>query len=169
MNLFDQSHKECTEISEQYIDEAKTKGKEFKEKFTQHPKVKNYLKVLEFFEKNQLIKDTDIRLEEFKGYMQKIDKIIEQEKEFNQMTSTSQFLTQSIKDMVNRFGDKRNRSDKNRNLTSFVKILINLQEFIDKNRKIDNDDPRARDTLEQFDQTEAEIHDFLKTKIKNDY
>lgn len=52
MNLFDQSHKECTEISEQYIDEAKTKGRDFKEKFTEHPKVKNYLKVLEFFEKN---------------------------------------------------------------------------------------------------------------------
>ena len=57
-------------------------------------------------------------------------------------------MTQSIKDMVNRFGDKRNRSDKNRNMTSFVKIMLNLQEFIDKNRKIDNDDPRARDTLE---------------------
>jgi hypothetical protein len=83
MNLFDQSYKECTEISEQYIEEAKTKGKDFKEKFTQHPKVKNYLKVLQFFEKNQLIRDADIRLEEFKGYMSKIDKIIDQEKEFN--------------------------------------------------------------------------------------
>lgn len=78
-------------------------------------------------------------------------------------------MTQSIKDMVNRFGDKSNRSAKNRNMTSFVKIMLNLQEFIDKNRKVDNDDPRARDQLEQFDQTEAEIHEFLKTKIKYDY
>lgn len=124
MNLFDQSHKECTEISEQYIDEARTKGKDFKEKFSEHDKVKNYLKVLEFFEKNQLIKDMDIRLEEFKGYMSKIDKMIIKEMEFHQQSSVSQRLTGGIKDMVTRFGDKRNKNA--RNMTSFVKIMLEL-------------------------------------------
>ena len=35
------------------------------------------MKVLEFFDKFKLIKDTDTRLEEFKGYVVKIDMLIE--------------------------------------------------------------------------------------------
>ena len=39
MDLFEQTDKECLEIGEQYIDEAKTKGKEFTDKYEKNPKV----------------------------------------------------------------------------------------------------------------------------------
>lgn len=46
MDLFEQTDKECQEIGEQYIDEAKTKGKDFTDKYEKNPKVMNFLRVL---------------------------------------------------------------------------------------------------------------------------
>lgn len=87
------------------------------------------------------------------------------------MTSTRQFLSQSYKNMVNRFGDKRSKTKENRNMPSFVKILIDLQEFIDNNRNknTDADDPRAREIESELESTEKMVKEFLDEKIKNDY
>ena len=85
--LFEQTDKECQEIGEQYINEAKTKGKDFNDKYAENIKVQSYLKVLRFFEANRMIKAAEVMLEKFDGYIKKTEKMIEQEKEFNQMTA----------------------------------------------------------------------------------
>ena len=80
MNLFDQTEKECIEIGDQYINEAKTKGSKFTDKFEQNQKVVNYLNVLKFFESNKILgeaKDAEEMLCKFEGFISKTMKLIE--------------------------------------------------------------------------------------------
>lgn len=63
-----------------------------------------------------MIKDAEIMLEKFQGYINKTQELIEKEKEFNQMTAVDKFLNQSVKDIIQRFNQP--------NYTSLVKIMI---------------------------------------------
>jgi hypothetical protein len=72
-NLFDQTDKECQEIGEQFINDAKTKGKDFTDKFSQNTKVKNYLNVLNFFNSNKILKEAEVMLYKFEGFINKIE------------------------------------------------------------------------------------------------
>lgn len=157
MDLFEQTDKECQEIGEQYIDEAKTKGKDFTDRYHQNPKVQNFLKVLTFFEVNRMIKDADVMLEKFQGYINKTEELIEKEKEFNKMTHVDKLLNQSIKDIIQRFNQP--------NYTALVKIMISAQAFIDERRESTEVSTRDDDLQKKLDNAEQEIRETL-AKIK---
>ena len=71
-----------------------------------------------------MIKDADVMLEKFKGFISKTEELIEKEKEFNKMTSVDKLLNQSVKDIIQRFNQP--------NYNSLVKIMISTQKFIDE-------------------------------------
>ena len=104
-----------------------------------------------------MIKDADVMLEKFQGYINKTEELIEKEKEFNKMSSVDKLLNQSVKDIIQRFNQP--------NWNSLVKIMISTQKFIDEQRNSTEESTRADDFQKKLDNTEDEIRETLD-KIK---
>lgn len=76
IKMFDKAYEECQEIGDKYIADAKQMGNNFTKNFEEDEIIASHLKVLTFFDKYKIIRDADIRLEKFSGFITKTVSII---------------------------------------------------------------------------------------------
>lgn len=100
MEMFTQTNKECQFIGDQYIDSAKQLGDQFMDKYADNEKVKSYLRVLQFFAHNKMIKEAELMLATFVGYIDKTEQMMQMEREFNQKDKIDVHLNQAIRNMI---------------------------------------------------------------------
>ena len=99
MNKFESAEKECEEIGENFCQQAKEKGTEFKDDYGKHPKIQAYMKVLEFFANNKIIKDADVMQAKFEGFVNKTIMHIEADKQINHLGNVGKLLNDNDRNL----------------------------------------------------------------------
>lgn len=121
--LFDKQENEVKNICDEYIREAKESGSsqavgEGKMSVSDHPKVVNHLKILEFFAKEMLLSDANHRLESFKSMVEGADEQIKRIRSQQANSVLSKIVTETSNVIYVRYRDK--------NYPSLVKVLMGL-------------------------------------------
>lgn len=156
INNFESTEKECMEIGDQYLQLAKEKGQEFTDQYDKHPKVVSYLKVLDFFAKNKMVKDAEVMQAKFEGLVHKTMMHIESDKQINHLGHVGQLLNNFVRLI---FRKKRDLSVTG--MVQLVKIIIEAQTYIDENRETVENQQREQDLNRQFEVAQNEIDETL--------
>jgi len=126
-NMFAEEEKHCIEIGERFQQAAQEKGQDFTDKYEEEPKVKSLLKVMKFFAENQMLPSAEVNLIRFEAQIAKTVKLIKMNKDFQKQSNVGQYVTKMIRDIFKRKREKK--------YTQLVKILIEVQKYLDENDK----------------------------------
>jgi len=126
-NMFAEEEKHCIEIGERFQQTAQEKGQDFTDKYEEEPKVKSLLKVMKFFAENQMLPSAEVNLIRFEAQIAKTVKLIKMNKDFQKQSNVGQYVTKMIRDIFKRKREKK--------YTQLVKILIEVQKYLDENDK----------------------------------
>lgn len=74
--MFDQSYAPCIKMLEDFIDQAKQLGKEFRQDYRQQECVKDYGHHLKFFVDNNLLTQAVERQQKFKQFLKEVPEMI---------------------------------------------------------------------------------------------
>jgi len=82
---------------------------------------------MKFFAENQMLPSAEVNLIRFEAQIAKTVKLIKMNKDFQKQSNVGQYVTKMIRDIFKRKREKK--------YTQLVKILIEVQKYLDENDK----------------------------------